>query len=109
MFQVANNNRTFGSVELKRSLSNWNLKLPENVIMVDSLDLIKDTNEKTLAGLGSALKTWCNIKLKNPITALEYAKNVKLATDAGAKRLGYDSYSAYLDQNWNDSTFKMIL
>ena len=97
MFQVANNNHGFGEVELTRNLSNWNLKLPENVIMADSLDLIKDTTEKSMA---SALKTWCNIKIKNQlgITALEYAKNVKLVTDAGAKLLGCESYSAYLDR-----------
>ena len=95
MFQVGNNNREFGSVELNRNLLNCNLKLPENVILVDSLDLIKDTQEKSLA---SALKTWCNIKLKNPLTALEYAKYVKLVTDAGAKQLGCESYSAYLDK-----------
>ena len=57
MFQVANNNHGFGEVELTRNLSNWNLKLPENVIMADSLDLIKETTEKSMA---SALKTWCN-------------------------------------------------
>ena len=97
MFQVANNNHGFGEVELTRNLSNWNLKLPENVIMADSLDLIKETTEKSMA---SALKTWCNIKIKNQlgITALEYAKNVKLVTDAGAKLLGCESYSAYLDR-----------
>ena len=97
MFQVANNNHEFGKVELTRNLSKWNLKLPENIIMADSLDLIKDTTEKSMA---SALKTWCNIKIKNQlgITALEYAKNVKLVTDAGAKLLGCESYSAYLDR-----------
>ena len=82
-------------MEIQRNLVHWNLNLPENVIMVDSLDLIKDTQEKSLS---SALKTWCNIQFKNPVTALEYAKYVKLVTAAGAKQLGCKSYSDYLDR-----------
>ena len=56
-----------------------------------------------------ALKSWCNIDQKEPHTALEDAKYGKMVAEARAKRLGYESYFAYLDKNWKESTFKMIL
>ena len=78
--------------------------------MADSFDLTNHkSHETSYMKLKLALKFWCKTDQKEPHTALEDAKYVKMVTKAGAKRLGYDSYSAYLDQNWNDSTFKMIL
>ena len=83
--------------------------------MADSFDITNHKSHERSLGQGRgfmklklALKYWCNIDQKEPHTALEDAKYVKMVAQAGAKRLGYDSYSAYLDKNWKNSTFKML-
>jgi len=105
---VAHNNRGFDSLVLTTNLLRFDLDLPENVMMADSYDL---TNHITLETrhrkLDDALQAWCNTEQAKPHTALNDAKYVKMVTDAGAKRLGFETYSAFLEKNWKELTFQM--
>ena len=77
--------------------------------MADSFDLKNhDSHKPRYCKLDDALLAWCNIEQTKPHTALNDAKYVKMVTDAGAKRLGFETYSAFLEKKWKELTFQMV-
>ena len=103
LFQVAHNNFGFDAKVLKNNLVQFNISVPDNLMMFDSIHLMKEVRNAGAnlprLNLESCLNYFFNENQANPHDAYNDANDCRRISEQGAKKLGYGSLRHFIDNN----------